>query len=178
MRNRGRKIWSTWMFAAALLLGLGAASTASAQPPPGPPGPPHRGQSLLTPEDRAAMGQIFWQRAQERLGLTDQQVADIRALLDTQRAAARADRRSLMGARRQLHSLLDQPTADTSAIQTAATQVKELQGKLLDHRLQTLLAVRAKLTPEQWNQWRTLRQGMGHRGRGHRGGYGFGPGLM
>ncbi|MBP1778523.1 MAG: hypothetical protein H6Q86_4534, partial [candidate division NC10 bacterium] len=57
MRNRGRKIWSTWMFAAALLLGLGAASTASAQPPPGPPGPPHRGQSLLTPEDRAAMGQ-------------------------------------------------------------------------------------------------------------------------
>ena len=178
MRKMGLQTWSAWIFIAVLLLGLGAASAAFAQPPPGPPGPPHRGHSLLTPEDRAAMGQIFWHRAQERLGLTDQQVADIRAALDTQRAAARADLQSLTAARRQLRSLLDQPTTDASAIQTAATQVKELQAKLLDHRLQTLLAVRAKLTPEQWSQWRTLRQGMGHRGRGHRGGYGYGPGLM
>lgn len=177
MRNRGRRIWGTWMCVAVLLLGLGAAGAAFAQQP-GPPGPSPRGQSLLTPEDRAAMGQIFWHRAQERLGLTDQQVTDIRALLDTQRAAARADLQSLMAARRQLRSLLDQPTADASAIQTAAAQVKEFQAKLLDHRLQTSLAVRAKLTPEQWNQWRTLRQGMGHRGGGHRGGHGFGPGLM
>ena len=164
------------MMLAVLLLGLGATSVVLAQSPAGPPGPPPHAKPLLTPEDRTAMAQIFWHRTQERLGLTDQQAADIRALLDTQRAAARADVQSLMGARRQLQSLLDQPTADAAAIQTAAAQVKELQAKVLDHRLQTQLAVRAKLTPEQWKEWRTLRQGMGHRGGGHRGG--FEPGLM
>jgi Spy/CpxP family protein refolding chaperone len=176
MLHRGWRTWKTWMMLAVLLLGLGATSAVLAQQPAGPAGPPPRGQSLLTPEDRAAMAQIFWHRTQERLGLTDQQAADIRALLDAQRAAARADVQSLMAARRQLQNLLDQPTADASAIQTAAAQVTELQAKVLDHRLQTQLAVRAKLTPEQWKQWRTLRQGMGHRGGRHRGG--FGPGLM
>lgn len=166
----------TWMMVAALLFGLGVTSTALAQPPAGPPGPPPHAKPLLTPEDRAAMAQIFWHRTQERLGLTDQQAADIRALLDAHRAAARADGQNLMAARRQLQNLLDQPTADASAIRAAAAQVTELQAKVLDHRLQTQLAVRAKLTPEQWKQWRTLRQGMGHRGGGHRGG--FGPGLM
>jgi Spy/CpxP family protein refolding chaperone len=122
------------------------------------------------------MAQIFWDRTRERLGLTDQQAADIRALLDAQRAAARADVQSLMAARRQLRNLLDQPTADAAALQAAAAQVTELQAKVLGHRLQTQIAVRAKLTPEQWRQWRTLRKGMGHRGGHHRGG--FGPGRM
>ena len=175
MRNRGRRIWGTWMFVAVLLVGVGAASTAFAQQAPGPPGPPPHAKPLLTPEDRAAMAQIFWHRAQERLGLTDQQAADIRALLDEHRAAARADGQNLMAARRQLQNLLDQPTSDASAIRTAAAQVTELQAKVLDHRLQTQLAVRAKLTPEQWKQWRTMRRGMGRRGGGHRGGVGPGP---
>lgn len=176
MLHQGWRARRAWMIVAVMLLGLGAAGTALAQQPSGPAGPPPRGQSFLTPEDRAAMGQIFWHRAQERLGLTDQQAAEIRALLDAQRAAARADHQNLMAARRQLHSLLDQPTSDAAAIQTAGAQVKDLQAKVLDHRLQALLAVRAKLTPEQWSQWRALRQSMGHRGGRGRGG--LGPGLM
>jgi Spy/CpxP family protein refolding chaperone len=159
-----------------LIAGLAMAGTALAQQPAGSPGPPPRGQSLFTPEDRAAMAQIFWQRAQQRLGLTDQQVSDIRALLETQRTAARADVQNLIAARRQLRSLLDQPTSDPAAIQAAAAQAKALQAKLFDSRLQTQLDLRAKLTPEQWQQWRTLRQGMGRRGWRHGGG--FGSGLM
>lgn len=176
MRIHERRFWKLRLVAGTLLLGLAVAGTALAQQPAGPPGPPPHGQSLLTPEDRAAMGQIFWHRTQERLGLTDQQAADIRAVLDTQRAAARTDFQGLMAARRQLQTLLDQPTVDAAAIQATAAQVKEFQAKLLDQRLQTQLAVRAKLTADQWKQWRALRQGMRHRG-GRRGG-GFGPGLM
>jgi Spy/CpxP family protein refolding chaperone len=134
----------------------------------------------LTPDDRAAMSQIFWHRAQERLALTDQQVTDIRGLLDAQRTAARSDVQNLFAARKQLRSLLDQPTADPAAIQTAATQIKATQAKLFDSRLQTQIALRAKLTPEQWQQWRTLRQRM-ERGMGQRGwkrGGGFGAGMM
>ncbi len=176
MLQSGGRNRITWMMVAALFLSLGATSTALAQQPAGAPSPPPQRQRLLTPEDRAAVAQIFWHRAQERVGLTDQQVADIRAVLETQRAAARGDLQSLMASRRQLRSLLDQPTADATAIQTTAAQIKELQAKLLDHRLQTLLAVRAKLTPDQWAKWRTLRQNMGHRG-GRRWG-GFGSGLL
>lgn len=176
MRTRGWRIVNACVVAAVLLLELGATSAVLAQPPSDRPGPPPHGKPLLTPEDRAAMGQIFWRRTQERLGLTDQQAAEIRALLDTQRAAARANLQSLVAARRQLQSLLDQPAADAGAVQAVAGQVKELQAKVLDQRLQTQLAVRAKLTPEQWQEWRALRQDMGHRGTHHRGGHG--QGLM
>ena len=173
----------TWMMAGVMLLSVAAASAAQAQQPVGSPGSPPRGQGLLTPDDRAAMAQIFWHRTQERLGLTDQQVTEIRGVLEAQRAATRADVQNLITARKQLRSLLDQPTADQAAIQTAATQIKATQDKLFDSRLQTQIALRAKLTPEQWQKWRTFRQGMMGRGRGvgqhgwRRGG-GFGAGMM
>jgi Spy/CpxP family protein refolding chaperone len=122
------------------------------------------------------MGQIFWHRVQERLGLTDQQVTDLRTLLDTDRSAARANIQSLIAVRRQLRTLLDQQGSDPAAIQAAATQVKGLQATLFDQRLQTQVAIRTKLTPEQWQGWLALRKGMGHRGM--RRGHGFGPGAF
>lgn len=175
MPRHERRDWKLRIVAGAILLGLASAGPVLAQQSQqqaGPPAPPPRGHTLFTPEDRAAMGQIFWHRTQERLGLTDQQAAEIRAVFETQRAAARADRQGLMAARRQLQSLIDQPTVDAAAVQAVAGKVKELQAKLLDHRLQTQLSLRAKLTPEQWQTWRALRQDMGNRGRHHRGGHG------
>jgi Spy/CpxP family protein refolding chaperone len=153
------------------------AGTAWGQQPPGAPGGSPRGERLLTPEDRAAMSQIFWHRLQERLGLTDQQVTDIRAALDAQRSAVKANVQSLMTARRQLRTLLEQQGSDPAAIQAVATQVKSLQSALFDQRLQGQLAIRTKLTAEQWQKWQDLRKGMGHswmrRGRG----FGHGPGA-
>jgi Spy/CpxP family protein refolding chaperone len=150
----------------AFLLAFTVASVgmAQAQQPP-------RREPLLTPEDRAAMGQIFWHRIQEKLGLSDQQAADIRTLLQDQRNAARTDFRAMRTARQQLQTLLAQPNPDPGAIQVAAGQVKGLQAKLFDQRLQTQLALRAKLTPEQWQRWNELRghgpgRGWTHRGRG------------
>ncbi len=176
MQGHGRRVIRTWLLPGLFLFGVAMAGTALAQQPMAPSAsPPQRG-TLLTPEDRAGMVQIFLHRMQERLGLTDQQVTDIHALLDAQRTATRADVQSLIAARRQLRSLLDQPTADAAAIQTAATQVKMLQGKLFDQRLQNQLAIRAILTPDQLMKWTELRKSMGHRGmqRGH----GFGPGRL
>jgi Spy/CpxP family protein refolding chaperone len=108
------------------------------------------------------MAQIWWHRAQERLGLTDQQIADIRNLLQTQRTAAQADVQNLIAARRQLRTLLEQQTSDPATIQSTATEVKTLQGKLFDARLQTQIALRARFSPEQWQGWLALRKGMGH----------------
>lgn len=167
-----------WLVTGVLLVGavVGGTGMVAAQQAPTSPNQPPKAERLLTPEDREAMANIFWHRAQARVGLTDQQVVDIRTLLQNQRSAMRADVQAFMGARQQLRDLLGQQAADPTAIQTAATQVKSLQDKLFDQRLQTQLAIRAKLTPEQLSRWVEVRKGMGH--RGWRRGNAFGRGLM
>lgn len=163
-----------WFMAGGLFLALavGSAGTALGQQAPSTPAQPPQRQHLLTPEDRAAMAQIYWHRMQERLGLTDQQVSDIRGILQARRDAARADIQTLFAARRELRNLLQQPNSDPAAIQSAAGQVKQLQDKMLDQRLQTQLAIRSKLTPDQLAKWGELHKGIG--GHGWRRGGGFG----
>jgi periplasmic protein CpxP/Spy len=164
-----RKIGMTWALVGTLLAGLFMASPVLAQQTGGSRG------SLLTPEDRAAMAQIFWHRTQATMGLSEQQATEIRALLDAQRATMRTNFQGLMAARTQLRSLLAEPTPDPTAVQAVAAQIKSQQAALFDARLQTQLALRAKLTPEQWQQWQSLRQGRGQRGM-HRA-PGFGRGM-
>lgn len=165
-----------WFMAGVLFLALaaGGAGTALDQQSPATPAQPPRGQHLLTPEDRAAMGQIFWHRMQERLGLTDQQVSDIRNILQARRDAARADIQALFAARRELRNLLQQPNSDPTVIQSAAGQVKQLQDKMFDQRLQTQLAIRSKLTPDQLARWGEMRKGIGRGGWRRGGGFGWG----
>ena len=119
------------------------------------------------------MQQIYWHRMQARLGLTDQQLSDIRNELQGRRDASRADLQALFAARKQLRTLLQQPNSSPADIQSTAAQVKQLQDKMFDQRLQGQLAIRSKLTPDQLAQWAQMREGMGHhrwqRGRG------FGP---
>ncbi len=165
---------AAWLLAGAVALGgvAGGVSGAVAQQAPAAPPPQH--QPLLTPDDRAAMAQIFWHRMQERLGLNDQQVADIRAIVQNQRSASQPDVQALIAARKQLRTLLQQANADPTDIQAAATQVKAQRDKLFDQRLQTQLAIRSKLTQEQLAKWAELRQGMGHRRMWQRGAFNWG----
>ena len=172
MRRHARKMFWFGTLMGTLFLGLALAGLVQAQAPAGPPA---GHQMLLTPEDRAAMGQIFWHRMQEKLGLSGEQATEIRALLDAQRTAARTTGQELRAARKQLRGLLDQQTPDSAAVQAAASQIKTLQAAMFDAHLQTQLALRAKLTPAQWQQWQSLRPGRGHWGR--RPGPGFGPSM-
>jgi Spy/CpxP family protein refolding chaperone len=122
----------------------------------------------LTDDDREALGRIFMRRAQERLGLNDQQAEDIQAALKTMRDDSRADLQALCLARQDLRQLLAKQDSDPAALRAAADRVKALQGKLLDRRVEGQLALRSKLTADQWAKWLELRKGMGHRrmGRG------------
>ncbi len=167
--------FQAWLLAGALALGsvVGGGITAFAQQTPAAPTPPQR-QPLLTPDDRAAMGQIFWHRMQERLGLSDQQVAEIRGLLQNQHAAAQANVQAMRATERQFRTLLADPHADPAAIQAAAAQVKAERDQLFDQRLQIRLAIRSKLTPDQLAKWAELRQGMGHRRMWRRDAFGWG----
>lgn len=168
--------YQPWLLAAALALGglAGGAGTAVAQQPPAVPMHPPQHERLLAPDDRAAMAQIFWHRMQERLGLSDQQVSEIRTLLQNQRIAARADVQALIAARRQFRTLLADPNANPAAIQAVAAQLRAQRDKLFDQSLQTRLDVRSRLTPEQLAKWAALQRGMEHHwmGRGHAFGWG------
>jgi len=175
MFRERRRSCKVWVMVGALLVGLAVVGIASAQQPANAPTSLHQKESLLTPEDRAAMRQIYWHRVQERLGLSDQQVADIQTFLQTQRTATQADVQSLIAARKQLRTLLEQSPVDPAAVQSVATQVKTIQASLFDSRLQTQIALRGKLSAEQWRGWLALRKGMGQ--RWNRRGHGFGPGA-
>ena len=120
-------------------------------------------------DDREVIRKVFRDRMKERLALTDQQAGQIQTLLNAQRDQVRADIQALCEARVEMRRLLDQQHSDPAALKLAADRVKALQGKLLDRRLDTVVALRSQLTPEQWTKWLELRKGRGHHrmGRGH-----------
>ena len=150
--------------AAALLLaaGMGAVTVAWAQQaqPAADPAAACTGRpgGLLTQDDREAIGRIWWTRVKDRLGLSDQQAEDIRTTLKAMRGDARADWQALCQARLALRSLMELQTSDPAALKAAGDQVKALQAKLLDRRLDTYLAIRSKLTADQWAKWVELRK--------------------
>lgn len=139
---------------------------ATAQPVPGGRGPCDRPEGLLSPEDRQLIGDRMMQRMQDRLGLTQEQANEIRGVIRSQRDQVRGERQKLCEARVELRQLLGRQDADPGAVKAVTERVKALQGGMLDRRVDTYLALRSKLTPEQWEKWRELRQEMG--GRLHR----------
>ncbi|HEY7676551.1 MAG TPA: Spy/CpxP family protein refolding chaperone [Candidatus Methylomirabilis sp.] len=150
--------------AAAMLLagGLGAVPVAwaqQAQPAPDPAAAcARRPAGLLTQDDREAIGRIWWTRVKEKVGLSDQQADEIRALLKARRDDGRADWQALCLARVALRTLMAQQTSDPAAVKAAGDQVKALQAKLMDRRLDTYLALRSKLSADQWAKWVELRK--------------------
>ncbi|HYB72090.1 MAG TPA: periplasmic heavy metal sensor [Candidatus Sulfotelmatobacter sp.] len=166
-----RRIGRWWALAAsALLLGAWGVGLAWAQQPqpPGSRTPCTPRQGLLTPDDRAAMGQIFMNRIKATLGLSDQTAADIQTILKNGRPSQQ-DFQTLCLARVNLRNLLKQADSDPGAVQAASDNVASLTKAMTDRRLATQLAIRSKLTPDQWAQWQQLR-------RHGRGGWRGGPG--
>lgn len=170
MQRNGRLTVRRWMLGGSMLLAIALAGTdmAAAQPGADRGGPCSRPERLLAPEDRQLIGDRVMRRMQERLGMTQEQADEIRGVLESQRDEARAELQKLCEARLEMRQLLGRQNADPAALKAVTEQVKALQGALLDRRVDTYLALRSKLTPEQWEQWRTLRHKMGHRfhGRG------------
>jgi Spy/CpxP family protein refolding chaperone len=138
----------------------------TAQPMAGGRGPCDRPEGLLSPEDRQLIGDRMMQRTQDRLGLTQEQATEIRGVLRSQREQARGEMQKLCEARVELGQLLGRQDTDPTAVKAVTERVKVLQGGMLDRRVDTYLALRSKLTPEQWEKWRALRSEM--RGRFHR----------
>jgi Spy/CpxP family protein refolding chaperone len=166
-----RQINRWWALAAgALLLGAWSVGSAWAQQAPGSRTPCTPRQGLLSPDDRAAMGQIFMNRTKATLGLSDQTAADIQGILQNSRPSQQ-DRQALCLARLNLRTLLKQADSDPGAVQAASDNVANLMKALTDRRLATQLAIRSKLTADQWAQWLELRKHGRGGWRGRPGGF-------
>ena len=127
-------------------------------------------------------------RVRTALGLSDEQVARLHKIgVDAQKASVQT-RADMQLRRIELRELMRADNPDQSAIMAKLDEVNALQGKMQKQRVETLLAARSVLTPEQLKKVKTLMEnrraggpggeGIMQRrgGPGHPGGPGGGPG--
>lgn len=137
---------STWAIML-LLGGLLAAGSVMAQEG----GTPAEGRRALRME-----------RLADRLDLSDEQSAKIDRVREEGRAAATELRKEMMRLRNEMDGAMLADEPDAAAIRRLANKIGEVRTQLDIHRLETRLAVRKVLTPEQRDQM-ILRQGRQHR---------------
>ncbi len=158
-------------FAAALFL---SPVLVSAQTPEGQPNRPNPGRQGMGPGagQMGAMGQMGPMQARRNLkaelGLTEVQQADIRKAME----AAHRDRlrksTDLKIANLDLKSLLRAEKVDEKAVAAKLAEAQAAQAALLKLRVDTALAMKRVLTPEQQKKLAEMRAEPGHRRLGQR----------
>ncbi|MBW2536434.1 MAG: Spy/CpxP family protein refolding chaperone [Deltaproteobacteria bacterium] len=152
----------TMLSMSALML---SAAPAVAQPGPGAMGMRGKGARL--------------ERIKQKLGLTDDQVAQIKALRSSHRSQMTSTREQLIALRQQMHEVLGAPVVDQAKAMTLFKQQQAYKQLAQEARFKHRLQVLQVLSPEQRQLMLQMRGkgrfGKGHFGRG-RGGRGWGRG--
>jgi Spy/CpxP family protein refolding chaperone len=112
---------------------------------------------------------------EKELGLS----ADQAKKLEEHRKAHREDGRKLMEQMKQkrmeLNAELEKPSVNMDRVKVIHNELKDIQNKMADERLDGIVAVRKILTPEQFKKFHEMkknewgRDGKGMRGKGKRG---------
>jgi periplasmic protein CpxP/Spy len=121
---------------------------------------------LTHAQPAAPRGDRMFSRLQRTLGLTDDQVTQIRAIYGQHRDAQRNLWQSLRQAQTDLRQLA-LGGGDANAIAAKKTEVAQLLAQGLDQRVQTLQQIAPVLTPEQRDK--LAQMGPAAMWRGHRG---------
>jgi Spy/CpxP family protein refolding chaperone len=124
-------------------LALAAAPLAAAAQPPGGGrggGPMRHGPPPIE--------RVLGEHAEE-LGIDDALLEEVQGIAEKAREAERPLADALQGEREELRALLDQDAPDEEAVMRQVEAVGAAETALHKHRLHTMLAVRARLTPEQ-----------------------------
>ena len=143
---RPRSLWIVAALIASSAL-MATTVTYAQQPPPAP------------------HGQRMFSGLQRNLGLTDDQVNQVRAVFQQQRDARRQLGQSMRQAQTELRQLVLNG-GDANAVAAKKAQVAQLMGQGLDMRIQTLQQIGPILTQEQRDKLAQL--GPGAMWRGHR----------
>jgi Spy/CpxP family protein refolding chaperone len=102
-----------------------------------------------------------WEKFSRELGLSQEQKD---ALRDRKEAAAEnkaAAREEVKAAREALREALKKPELDIEDVNSASERVKDTQGVLVDHRVESFLSMREILTPEQFEKMMEMKSDMG-----------------
>ena len=140
-----------------VLIGTGVVAMAAGQGAQGPP--PGRGQGM-GPGQGMGQGQGMRMggpaRMKAELGLTDEQEAQLRKLHLDQRKAQIRRRADLQVARMDLQELLAAKTVDDKAIAVKVKEITDLSAGGLKAHVDSQLALRKVLTPEQLEKMKQL----------------------
>ncbi len=109
------------------------------------------------------------ERHAEELGIDDATLEEINQIVAASREEAEAIYEEHRQARDVMHEMLEQDEPDTGAVMKQADLIGEIDVRKHKHRLATMLKIRAKLTPEQRSELRTMKDEMHERhGKHHR----------
>lgn len=87
-----------------------------------------------------------------QLNLSAGQKERIKALRQNQKQQMKELRQSFKEARQKLKEHLDKSEANHESIAPLANDIKNILGKMVDQRIENVLAVKSVLTPEQFSQ--------------------------
>ncbi len=169
--DSGPRRWlRRWRLAAGSLLALLVWSAPAPSQPLDPP-PPHGGP----PHGRPPHGRhgppleaLFARRAEE-LGLGEETLARIRAIVEESRASTEQGRAELDAAHRAMRDLLDDDVPDEARVMEQAERIGALEIRHRQQRLAAMLAIRALLSDAQRDELIRLRKESGPRSRRARG---------
>ena len=86
----------------------------------------------------------------EKLNLSPQQEAQIRKLQQANRERSRDLRRNLSQKRRELKQELDKQNSDPEKIKALTSDLKVIDGQLIDEQVDRVLRMKEMLSPEQY----------------------------
>ncbi|MEO5761682.1 MAG: Spy/CpxP family protein refolding chaperone [Vicinamibacteria bacterium] len=122
------------------------------------PGVPGEGEGMR--------GGLLMKRRAERkaeLGITDAQEADIKKVRETTSRDRRGKASELKAARKDLQTLLRADTVDEQAVNAKLTEIQAAQSAMMKIRVDSTLAMKRILTPEQRKKMAEMRAGRSER---------------
>lgn len=106
-------------------------------------------------EGQPPAGHHFKKMTKE-LNLTSQQQDSIKAIFEKNRPQVKAQMQQMKSERQALHALIQADTIDDAAIRAQSAKVAAIQADLAVQRAHSSQEIRALLTPEQVQKFKTL----------------------
>jgi Spy/CpxP family protein refolding chaperone len=124
--------------------------------------------AALPDPDPAAAGPDL-ERIQQQIGLNDAQLGQLKKVWRDERKGNIKRRADMAIARMEMEELLDAPTVDEKALNAKVKELSDLQASALRARVDSRLALRKVVNPEQQQKLRRLmREQRWHRQDGQR----------
>ncbi|MDO9542682.1 MAG: periplasmic heavy metal sensor [Kiritimatiellia bacterium] len=108
-----------------------------------------------------------------QLNLNEEQKEKIKALRQNQREQVQALLQQLQAKRQQMRSELNKLAATRASIAPLVAEIKDIQAKMVDLRIDNIFAIKAMLNSDQFNKLQQFQQQKMGQGRDRRQ---FGPG--